>query len=204
MNVGERIWFAEERRPYVVRACDDRYLVCTKPFNIHHTVLYTIVDLHEGIRGADNYWKWGGHYDYQKALDCWQCLDDLYSGEVEISRRNVTKLSIVRIEPVKKFSMKKINRDPFSNGTEHDMWEHHNCDKCWKSSHVKRGSDPEDPDYTPITCAIQRDIFGRMIDGSALISQRSYDICQMADCPYKQERKRKYEKYKNDPKLFDI
>ena len=102
--------------------------------------------------------------------------------------------------------MKKIDRDPFSSGSEHSWWESHNCDRCWKSSHIKRGSDPDFPDWTPIKCAIQRDIFDRMCDGSALISQRTYDICQKHDCPYRQEQRpnKKYEKYKHEPKLFEI
>ena len=31
--VGDRIRFAGERNGYTVRASDDRYLICTKPFN---------------------------------------------------------------------------------------------------------------------------------------------------------------------------
>ena len=27
-------------------------------------------------------------------------------------------------------SMKKVNMDPFSSGTEHDMWAARNCDRC--------------------------------------------------------------------------
>lgn len=52
--VGTRIYFAEEKAPYRIRARSDRYLVCTKPFNPQKTVLYTIVDLLEGVRGPEN------------------------------------------------------------------------------------------------------------------------------------------------------
>ena len=102
--------------------------------------------------------------------------------------------------------MKKVDKDPFSSGTEYDMWERRNCDRCWKSSHIKRGSDPDYPDYTPITCAIQRDIFTRMVSDKQPISQRTIDICRRADCPNRQEHRprKKYEKHKNEPKLFDI
>ena len=100
--------------------------------------------------------------------------------------------------------MKKIDKDPFSSGSEHSWWETRNCDKCWKASHIKRGSDPDLPDWTPYRCAIQREIDFRRF-GDEPISQRTYDICQMSDCPYRQEQRprKKYEKFKNEPKLFE-
>lgn len=52
--VGTRIWFAEEKQPYRVRARSSRYLVCTKPFNPKRTVLYSIIDLEEKVRGPEN------------------------------------------------------------------------------------------------------------------------------------------------------
>lgn len=52
--VGARVFFAEEKAPYRVRARSVRYLVCTKPFNPKRTVLYTIVDLVENVRGPEN------------------------------------------------------------------------------------------------------------------------------------------------------
>jgi hypothetical protein len=52
--LNTRIWFEEESQPYRVRARSSRYLVCTKPFNPKHTVLYTIVDLVENVRGPEN------------------------------------------------------------------------------------------------------------------------------------------------------
>ena len=62
-NKGQKIWFAEEKRPYTIRACNERYLICTKPFNLQpKTVMYTIVDLEEEIRGTDGYSI--GPYDY--------------------------------------------------------------------------------------------------------------------------------------------
>lgn len=41
---GQKIWFEGEKRPYTVRACDERFAICTKPFNLRKTVLYTIID----------------------------------------------------------------------------------------------------------------------------------------------------------------
>ena len=96
-KVGDKIRFAEEKRPYIVQARNDRFLICTKPFNLKHTVLYTIVDMVEGIRGADNYWKWGGYRSYQTRKECEEVLDALIqaSDGVEISPRNQIKLNIL-------------------------------------------------------------------------------------------------------------
>lgn len=54
VEVGSRIYFEEEKRPYRVRARSGRYLVCTKPHNPKKTVLYTVVDLVEQVRGTEN------------------------------------------------------------------------------------------------------------------------------------------------------
>lgn len=55
-KVGDKVKFKQEKQRYTVRACNDRFLICTKPFNVKKTYLYTIVDLEKGIRGADNYY----------------------------------------------------------------------------------------------------------------------------------------------------
>ena len=79
-NVGDKIRFAEERNAYTVRACDDRYLICTKPFNIFpNTVVYTIVDLKEGIRGTDGYSI--GPYSYYSDEDCNAFLKELQEAD---------------------------------------------------------------------------------------------------------------------------
>lgn len=84
-NVGDKIRFAEERNAYTVRACDDRYLICTKPFNIFpKTVVYTIVDLKEGIRGTDGYCI--GPYSYYSDEDCNAFLKELQ--EADAARLN--------------------------------------------------------------------------------------------------------------------
>ena len=100
--------------------------------------------------------------------------------------------------------MKKVNQDPFSSGTAHAMWEERNCDRCVKASRYK-GEDVGGEEYTQCRCAIQRDIFTRMCSDEP-ISQRTIDICRMVDCPNRMEHwpKRKHDKYKNEPKLFDI
>lgn len=52
--LGTRVWFVSEKTAYTVRARSSRYLVCTKPFNLRRTTLYTIVDLDEQVRGPEN------------------------------------------------------------------------------------------------------------------------------------------------------
>jgi hypothetical protein len=101
--VGDKIYFAEERNPYTIQACDERFLICTKPFNPKHTVQYTIVDLKDGIRGADNYWKWGGYIDYADRKECERMLRALHGDcdeqdrQVMISPRNQIDLNIVKV-----------------------------------------------------------------------------------------------------------
>ena len=91
-KVGDKLKFAEEKQMYTIRAKNDRYLICTKPFNPKHTVIYTIVDLVENIRGTNNFIF--NPYDYALEEDCLQCLKDLASGEVGISSRNKIPLKI--------------------------------------------------------------------------------------------------------------
>lgn len=100
--------------------------------------------------------------------------------------------------------MTKVNIDPFSNGTEYMMWESRNCDRCWKSSKLKKEGDTSyEDEYTKIRCAIQRDIFTRM-GSNEPIAQRTIDVCRMRDCPYREEKRKRYEKNKGLPKLFEI
>ena len=110
-KVGDKIYFAEEKRPYTVRACDERYLICTKPYNFKpETVLYTIVDLKEGIRGTDGYSL--GPYSYYSTEDCESFLKELQEsdrlkkrcgnewvdiGAGHISYRNRIKLNVSKI-----------------------------------------------------------------------------------------------------------
>ena len=54
VKVGDKVYIPTDKRPYRVRARDDRYIICTKPFNIKHTVLYFIIDLVDRWRAPDN------------------------------------------------------------------------------------------------------------------------------------------------------
>lgn len=93
----KRIWFEEEKKPYKVRCHNERYAICTKPYNFRpETVIYTIVDFQEKIRGTDFYSI--GPYDYYTQEDCDNALQDLINGEMEISYRNRIELKIKNLE----------------------------------------------------------------------------------------------------------
>jgi len=94
--------------------------------------------------------------------------------------------------------MKKVDKDPFSNGTEFMAWYDRNCDRCWKASvYIEKENR-----YTPYRCAIQRDIEVRAA-GGGLISQHTIDATSKADCPNREEKRKHYAKGTSKlPKLF--
>lgn len=82
---NDKIKFDEEKQPYRIRACDQRYLICTKPYNPKHTVIYTIVDLKENVRGAEDLIFGAGA---ETITQCEAMLKRLQTGETKISHRN--------------------------------------------------------------------------------------------------------------------
>ncbi len=91
LQKGDKVWFEEEKQGYTIRDANDRYLVCTKPFNPKHTVIYSIVDQWKNIRGTDNIIGCAG---YETDDECKDALKMLVTGELEISRRNTIPLRI--------------------------------------------------------------------------------------------------------------
>lgn len=91
MRVGDKVKFADERRRYTVQACNDRFAICTKPFNLLRTVRYTIIDWARGIRGTENL-VFG--FGAETRAQCEAMLARLTSGETEISSRNWVPLDI--------------------------------------------------------------------------------------------------------------
>jgi len=98
-NVGDKIKFEEEKQAYTIQACNDRFLVCTKPFNLMHTVLYTVVDLDRNIRGTENLIFGMGAETKEQ---CEEMLERLSIGESEVSHRNYIELKIEKHNPLKK------------------------------------------------------------------------------------------------------
>jgi hypothetical protein len=91
-KVGSKIHFHGERIGYTVRAANSRYLVCTKPFTLRKTVIYTIVDLDSNVRGTENLIFCMGFETTEK---CQEALARLTSGETEVSWRNRVPFVIV-------------------------------------------------------------------------------------------------------------
>lgn len=88
MAVGEVVRFAEERRPYVVQAvsASGRYAACTKPFAARRCVIYSVVDLVEGVRGVDD--SLGNSLGYTTQADCEEAVDMFERGEFGFSGRH--------------------------------------------------------------------------------------------------------------------
>ena len=91
VQIGDKVYVPNEKKPYRVRARDDRYIICTKPFNPQHTVLYFIVDLVDRWRAPDNMIFCSG---YETDKDCQERLTELQSGEIKLSRRRGIPLDI--------------------------------------------------------------------------------------------------------------
>lgn len=90
-KVGDQIYVPTEKKPYRVRCRDDRFIICTKPMNIYHTVLYFIIDLKERMRGPDNMVFCFG---YETDEDCLANLKRLQNGTMEVSIRRGIPLDI--------------------------------------------------------------------------------------------------------------
>lgn len=91
VEVGDKVYIPNHKRPFRVKARDDRYIICTKPFNARHTVIYFIIDLADKWRAPDNLIFCLG---YETDEDCKERLEQLQSGEIELSRRRGIPLDI--------------------------------------------------------------------------------------------------------------
>ena len=101
-------------------------------------------------------------------------------------------------------SLKKVNKDPFSNGTDCGWWMQRNCSRCYKA--------PKEVisdliAYTQCRCSIYRDIETRMFSDEP-IAQRTIRITANDDCPFRQEHWKSYPRKRKSkteglPSLFD-
>jgi hypothetical protein len=94
--VGTRIRFEGDRMPYTVQARDERFLICTRPFAPQRTVLYTVVDLEQGVRGPDDRIFGQG---YETRAECRDRLHDLRRGNAAVSRRRGVPLRVAEVLP---------------------------------------------------------------------------------------------------------
>lgn len=93
-TVGDKIKFERERNRYTVQACDSRFVICSKPFNAKKTVLYTVIDLNQDIRGTENLVFGMGAETKEQ---CEEMLSRLQNNESEVSYRNRIQLDIESI-----------------------------------------------------------------------------------------------------------
>ena len=91
VKVGDKVYIPNEKRPYKVRARDDRYIICTKPFNPQNTVLYFIIDLVDKWRAPDDRIFCSG---YETDEDCNERLKELQEGIIGLSERRGIPLDI--------------------------------------------------------------------------------------------------------------
>ena len=96
LGVNLRVRFREEKLAYTVQASSERFTICTKPFNPLKTVLYTIIDWEQGIRGPENLILGMGA---ESRKDCVAMLRRLERKEdcTEVSHRYRIKLDVQAI-----------------------------------------------------------------------------------------------------------
>lgn len=91
VRVGDKIRFNGEKLRYTVQARNERYIVCTKPFNPKHTVIYCIIDTVALRRGPENLVFGAGAETREQ---CEDMVTRLASGESELSYRRSIELKI--------------------------------------------------------------------------------------------------------------
>lgn len=95
--VGDKIYFKTDKKPFKIQACNERYIIATKPYNFKKTFLYTIVDFERCLRGCDNY-HCAYEYDNPKeAAEALECLITQKPLELEVSYRHFIPLDIVKV-----------------------------------------------------------------------------------------------------------
>ena len=94
IKAGDYIWFYGEKQKYIIQSCDDRFVICTKPFNARKTVTYSIIDFERNIRGRENLIFCMG---FETKKECEEALERLQKGESEVSYRHYEQLEITKI-----------------------------------------------------------------------------------------------------------
>lgn len=94
-QVGDHVAFYEEAQRYQIQARGERYLICTRPFHAGRTVLYTIIDLEDRVRGAENLVLGAGAETRQQCEEMLARLEGR-AGDfpTEVSKRNRVPLRV--------------------------------------------------------------------------------------------------------------
>lgn len=117
LNKGDSVWFAACRKPFKVRAANDRFAICTQPYNFKpKTVIYTIIDFERNVRGLDN--TVFGEYYYYTDQECVAALQDLINGTMEVSYRTSknVELDIIKVKSYGNKECRIKYRRFFKNG----------------------------------------------------------------------------------------
>jgi len=79
-SVGDKVRLASSKRRWTVRGVTraGRFVILTQPFNLQHTVLYTVIDFERGVRGKDDHYGLGyeSDEDIADALHMFQHAED--------------------------------------------------------------------------------------------------------------------------------
>lgn len=96
-TVGDKIYFKGDKKPFRIQACNERYIIATKPFNLKKTFLYTIVDFERCVRGRDNHYCAFEYDDPKEAAEALKCLETQEPLELCVSYRHFIPLDILHI-----------------------------------------------------------------------------------------------------------
>ena len=92
VNIGDKVYIPDQKRPFRVKARDNRYIICTKWCNLHGGApIYFIVDLKAKRRAPDNRIFCEGYVTDEQ---CQERLKELQNGELELSWRRGIDLDI--------------------------------------------------------------------------------------------------------------
>jgi len=91
---GQKVKFKSEKQRYTVICESRRYAICTKPFNVKHTVLYTIIDQFRNVREPENLIFGMGAETKEQ---CLEMLVRLLDGQTEVSKRYYLELDIENV-----------------------------------------------------------------------------------------------------------
>lgn len=113
LKVGTKVKFISEKQMYVVQASNGIFAVCTKPFNAQKTVLYTIINHLEKVRGTENLIFGMGA---ETREECEDMLKRLTQGDSEVSHRNRVPLDIEKVIVPKPQSLVEMRKNADKEG----------------------------------------------------------------------------------------